>query len=45
MNIPMHCLDFALNPQFYDAKYLAAQAPGGLARKAPNQDKEVNNIF
>lgn len=34
MNIPMHCLDFALNPQFYDAKYLVAQAPGGVGSKS-----------
>lgn len=41
MNIPMHCLGFALNPFFYDSKYLETPAPGGEARRAPNFDKEV----
>ncbi|KAL2905823.1 Hydroxyacid-oxoacid transhydrogenase mitochondrial [Bienertia sinuspersici] len=41
MNIPMHCLAFALNPYYYDANYLQIPAPGGEARRAPNYDKEV----
>ena len=41
MNIPLHCLGFALNPRFYDRQYLQKMAPGGMQRKAPNQDKEV----
>ncbi|KAL4587556.1 hypothetical protein LXL04_000428 [Taraxacum kok-saghyz] len=41
MNIPLHCLGFALNPRFYDRHYLQKMAPGGMQRKAPNQDKEV----
>ncbi|KAK2457259.1 hypothetical protein QL285_004554 [Trifolium repens] len=41
MNYTIHCLGFALTPRFYDANYLAKPAPGGIARKAPNQDKEV----
>ena len=41
MNIPMHCLGFALTPRFYDIQYLAKLAPGGTVRKSPNQDKEV----
>ncbi|KAK8686411.1 hypothetical protein V6N13_125436 [Hibiscus sabdariffa] len=40
MNITMH-LGFALNPFFYDSKYLNVEAPGGIARHAPNQDREV----
>ncbi|KAL4346287.1 hypothetical protein GQ457_17G013580 [Hibiscus cannabinus] len=41
MNITMHCLGFSLNPFFYDSKYLNVEAPGGIARCAPNQDREV----
>ncbi|KAF2315478.1 hypothetical protein GH714_039842 [Hevea brasiliensis] len=41
MNIPMHCLGFALTPRFYDHHYLETPAPGGVPRKAPNLDKEV----
>ena len=41
MNIPMHCLGFALTPRFYDSQYLAKLAPVGTVRKSPNQDKEV----
>ncbi|KAL2901126.1 Zinc finger BED domain-containing protein 1 [Bienertia sinuspersici] len=41
MNIPMHCLAFALNPYYYDANYLQIPATGGEARRAPNYDKEV----
>ncbi|MCI06904.1 hypothetical protein A2U01_0027966, partial [Trifolium medium] len=41
MNYTIHCLGFALTPRFYDTNYLATPAPGGIARKAPNQDKEV----
>ncbi|KAK8697750.1 hypothetical protein V6N13_113888 [Hibiscus sabdariffa] len=41
MNITMHCLGFALNPFFYDSKYLNVEAPGGITRRAPNQDREV----
>jgi predicted alternative tryptophan synthase beta-subunit len=41
MNWTFHCLAFALCPKYYDPQYLATNAPGGIARKAPNQDKEV----
>ncbi|PWA81484.1 hypothetical protein CTI12_AA186260 [Artemisia annua] len=41
MTIPLHCLGFALSPRFYDAHYLSQLAPGGIKRKAPNDDKEV----
>ncbi|PWA68651.1 hypothetical protein CTI12_AA306470 [Artemisia annua] len=41
MTIPLHCLGFALSPRFYDAHYLSKLAPGGIKRKAPNDDKEV----
>ncbi|XP_004499524.1 uncharacterized protein [Cicer arietinum] len=41
MNYTIHCLGFALTPRFYDTHYLSTPAPGGIARKAPNQDKEV----
>ncbi|KAL7584675.1 uncharacterized protein LOC111920429 [Lactuca sativa] len=41
MTIPLHCLGFALNPKFYDKHYLEKLAPDGMARKAPNQDKEI----
>lgn len=41
MTIPLHCLAFALSPQFYDIHYLSMLEPGGIPRKAPNLDKEV----
>ncbi|KAI3790548.1 hypothetical protein L2E82_03661 [Cichorium intybus] len=41
MNIPLHCLGFALTPRFYDKHYLQKMAPGGMQRKPPNLDKEV----
>ncbi|KAL4352135.1 hypothetical protein GQ457_06G017710 [Hibiscus cannabinus] len=41
MNITMHCLGFSLNHFFYDSKYLNVEAPGRIARRAPNQDREV----
>lgn len=41
MNIPIHCLGFALNPRFYDANFLKVPAPGGVERKPPNLDNEV----
>uniref|UniRef100_A0A803N8L1 HAT C-terminal dimerisation domain-containing protein n=1 Tax=Chenopodium quinoa TaxID=63459 RepID=A0A803N8L1_CHEQI len=41
LNIPMHCLGFALNPFFYDTNYLQSPAPGGVPRRAPNYDREV----
>nr|KAJ0193654.1 hypothetical protein LSAT_V11C800398380 [Lactuca sativa] len=41
MNIPLHCLGFALSPRFYDTRYLEKLAPGEIRRKAPNLDKEV----
>ncbi|KAK8634244.1 hypothetical protein V6N13_015072 [Hibiscus sabdariffa] len=37
----MHCLGFALNPFFYDSKYLNVEGPSGIARRAPNQDREI----
>ncbi|KAL6976600.1 hypothetical protein U1Q18_052716 [Sarracenia purpurea var. burkii] len=41
MNVPMHCLGFALSPRFYDSTYISTIAPGGTTRKRPNEDKEV----
>ena len=41
MNVPMHCLGFALSPRFYDTTYVNTPAPGGGIRKRPNEDKEV----
>lgn len=41
MNVPIHCLGFALSPRFYDVRYLQTPAPGGLTRRPPNLDKEV----
>ncbi|OMP08276.1 hypothetical protein COLO4_06621 [Corchorus olitorius] len=37
----VHSLGFALCPKFYDPSYLNTPAPGGMARKRPNEDKEV----
>ncbi|KAK9698531.1 hypothetical protein RND81_08G111000 [Saponaria officinalis] len=45
MNIPLHCLGFALNPQYYDANYLKTVAPGGHPRRAPNADRVVNGVL
>lgn len=41
MNIPVHCLGFALNPYYYDTNYLQSPAPSGKPRRAPNCDREV----
>ena len=41
MTISLHHLGFVLNLRFYDRQYLKDLAPGGIPRKAPNQDKEV----
>ncbi|XP_052208031.1 uncharacterized protein LOC127811851 [Diospyros lotus] len=41
MNIPMHCLGFALSPKYYDLHYLDRPAPGGDPRRPPNLDREV----
>ncbi|KAL4558645.1 hypothetical protein LXL04_036846 [Taraxacum kok-saghyz] len=41
MTIPLHCLGFALNPKYYDKRYLEKLAPGGMKRNPPNQDKKV----
>ncbi|GMP42670.1 hypothetical protein CsSME_00012330 [Camellia sinensis var. sinensis] len=40
INVPMHCLGFALSPRFYDSTYGNTPAPGGTIRKRPNEDKE-----
>ncbi|KAL2319881.1 hypothetical protein Fmac_028850 [Flemingia macrophylla] len=42
MTYVIHCLGFALTPIFYDSHYLETIAPEGIAKRAPNQDKEVN---
>ncbi|KAJ8435653.1 hypothetical protein Cgig2_003308 [Carnegiea gigantea] len=41
MNIPIHCLGFALNPRFYDANFLKIPAAGVVERKPSNLDSEV----
>jgi len=41
MSIPLHCLAFALRPKFYDSYFLESLAPSGVARRAPNLDREV----
>ena len=39
INIPIYCLEFALNPHFYDINYLQSPAPSGMPRRPPNSDK------
>jgi hypothetical protein len=41
MNIPLHCLAYALCPKFYHQECLNKPAPGGTSRQAPNKDVEV----
>lgn len=41
MNTPLHSLAFALNPKYYDQRYIEKPAPGGFVRKAPNKDPDV----
>jgi hypothetical protein len=41
MNIPLHSLPFALNPKYYDQRYIEKPAPGGFVRKAPHKDSDV----
>jgi len=41
MNIPLYGLAFALNPKYYDQRYIEMTAPGDFVRKAPNKDPYV----
>jgi hypothetical protein len=41
MNLPLHCLAYALCPKFYHQQYINTPAPRGTIRQAPNRDKEV----
>jgi len=41
MNIPMHCLGFALNPRVYDANFLKIPTTWGVKRKPPKSVNEV----
>ena len=33
MNVPIHCIGFALSPKYYDMAYVSTTAPGGITRK------------
>jgi hypothetical protein len=41
MNLPLHCLAYALHPKFYHQQYLNTPAPRGTIMQAPNKEKEV----
>jgi hypothetical protein len=41
MNLPLHCLEYALCPKFYHQQYINAPALGSTIRQAPNKNKEV----
>ncbi|CAL5373759.1 unnamed protein product [Camellia sinensis] len=45
MNIPLHCLAYVLVPKYYTNSWLSQPAPGGVSRKKPHFDKEVQTGY
>lgn len=45
MNIPLHCLAYILVPKYYTHSWLMKPAPGGVSRKKPNFDIEVQDGY
>ncbi|KAL7215087.1 hypothetical protein ACSBR1_027292 [Camellia fascicularis] len=41
MNIPLHCLAYILVPKYYTNSWLSKSAPGGVRKKKPHFDVEV----
>ncbi|XP_026395656.1 uncharacterized protein LOC113290253 [Papaver somniferum] len=44
-NIPLHCLACLLVPKYYTNAWLRKPAPGGVSRKKPNFDQEVQDGY
>ncbi|XP_026438026.1 uncharacterized protein LOC113336291 [Papaver somniferum] len=44
-NIPLHCLAYLLVPKYYTNAWLMKPAPGGVSRKKPNFDQEVQDGY
>ncbi|XP_026431245.1 uncharacterized protein LOC113328343 [Papaver somniferum] len=45
IKIPLHCLAYLLVPKYYTNTWLMKPAPGGVNRKKPNYDKEVQDGY
>ncbi|KAL7177692.1 hypothetical protein ACSBR2_030955 [Camellia fascicularis] len=45
MNIPSHCLAYILVPKYYTNSWLSKSAPGGVRRKKPHFDVEVQKGY
>ncbi|KAL7206240.1 hypothetical protein ACSBR2_019031 [Camellia fascicularis] len=45
MNIPLHCLAYILVPKYYTNSWLSKSAPGGVRRKKPHFDVEVQKGY
>ena len=41
LNVPLHALAYVLTPKYYSPSWLAKPAPGGMERKKPHTDSEV----
>ncbi|KAG5542097.1 hypothetical protein RHGRI_021826 [Rhododendron griersonianum] len=45
MNIPLHCLAYVLVPKYYTNSWLSNPAPGGVRRRKPHVDSEVQKGY
>ncbi|XP_028074197.1 uncharacterized protein LOC114276609 [Camellia sinensis] len=45
MNIPLHCLAYILVPRYYTNSWLSKSTPGGVRRKKPHFDVEVQKGY
>ncbi|GFY82551.1 hypothetical protein Acr_02g0007910 [Actinidia rufa] len=45
MNIPLHCLAYVLVPKYYTNSWLSNPAPGGVKRRKPYVDSEVQQGY
>ncbi|XP_028123521.1 uncharacterized protein LOC114320660 [Camellia sinensis] len=45
MNMPLHCLAYILVPKYYTNSWLSKSAPGGVRRKKPYFDVEVQKGY
>ncbi|KAI8561094.1 hypothetical protein RHMOL_Rhmol04G0310100 [Rhododendron molle] len=45
MNIPLHCLAYVLVPKYYTNSWLSNPAPGGVRRRKPHTDSEVQRGY
>ncbi|XP_057497393.1 uncharacterized protein LOC130782121 [Actinidia eriantha] len=45
INIPLHCLAYVLVPKYYTNSWLSNPAPGGVKRRKPHVDSEVQQGY